>query len=418
MRLSGFRPSPLALAGLVALLWTVSSRALREFIWADLREGMLDLRALPQNSRRLARAGLVVLGLIIVALLFNDFWRANSPLVALTGAHIFRGQLLPLGLLPLTLFLLVIAWSFILTGVLHSHWAIRLLFLLVYELNAIGWVNSLNRSSARMELWIASAALVGVVLVFAIRWRARARPVLEFATLFALVSVIFLLAQSQELKTQQHFGIPTGLAKISFNVNFIGGLITPLLLLIGMNIADFTRRASHWVGDILTARAPRNVALLTLAALLAWRLYFTISDVLEQAAKVSARDHVFGLLGALGEVAMVALAWWIVTRFPHTDPDEETVAEEVEPWARPLVLTYSAVQLLTFLVLALLLVVAGSLRYQALQTTLFTIVDRLTNSFTTPWHLLLSISSVGLSLWLARKRTQRPRALSRNFRRA
>jgi hypothetical protein len=116
MRLSGFRPSPIAIAGLIALLWTVSSRALRDFIWADLREGMLDLRALPQNSRRLARAGLVVLGIIIVALLFNDFWRANSPLVALTGAQIFRGQLLPIGLLPMTLFLLVVAWSFILTG--------------------------------------------------------------------------------------------------------------------------------------------------------------------------------------------------------------------------------------------------------------------------------------------------------------
>jgi hypothetical protein len=95
-------------------------------------------------------------------------------------------------------------------GALHSHWAIRLLFLLIYELNAIGWVNSLVGRAQSTELWIAVGALVGVALVFIFRWRARARPVLEFAALFALVSVIFLLAQSQELKTQQHFGIPTG----------------------------------------------------------------------------------------------------------------------------------------------------------------------------------------------------------------
>src|SRR3712207_1378964 len=108
----------------------------------------------PYTTLFRSRAGLVVLGIVIVALLFNDFWRANSPLVALTGARIFRGQLLPVGLLPMTLFLLVIAWSFVLTGALHSHWAIRLTFLLVYELNAIGWVNSLIRSAHKSEIWL------------------------------------------------------------------------------------------------------------------------------------------------------------------------------------------------------------------------------------------------------------------------
>ena len=150
---------------------------------------------------------------------------------------------------------------------------------------------------------------------------------LEFAALFALISVVFLLAQRQELKTLHHFGIPTGLAKISFNVNFIGGLITPFLLLIGMNIADFTRRASHWVGDILTARTPRTAALLTLAALFAWRLYFVIVETLEHASKVSARDHMFGLLGALGEVVLVGVVWFAITRVHRAAPDEEAMAE-------------------------------------------------------------------------------------------
>ena len=404
MRLSGFRPSPIAIAGLIGLLWAVSSRALRDFIWADLREGMLDLRALPQNSRRLARAGLVVLGIVIVALLFNDFWRANSPLIALTGGRIFRGQLVPLGLLPMTLFLLVIAWSFLLTGALHSHWALRVVFLVLYELNAIGWLNSVFASSGdKLAIWLGGGATAGVALVFAVRWRARARPVLEFAIIFALVSVIFLLAQRRELQTQQMFGIPTGLAKISFNVQFLGGLITPLLLLIGMNIADFTRRASHWTGDILTARAPRLLALLTLGLLLAWRWFFTISETLEHGQKVSAQEQLYGLLGAFGEIAVVGFVWWLTARLHPTAPDEETMASEVEPWTRPLVLTYTAVQLVTFFLVALLMAVAVGRWFEPVQLTLFGVVDQMTNKVTGPWHLLFSVGSLVLSGWLARK---------------
>ncbi|HSH39679.1 MAG TPA: hypothetical protein VK993_12960 [Chthoniobacterales bacterium] len=403
MRLSGFRPSPIAIAGLIGLLWTVSSRALRDFIWADLCEGMLDLRTLPRNSRRLARAGLVVLGVVIAALLFNDFWRANSPLIALTGSRIFRGQLVPIGLLPMTLFLLVVAWSFVLAGALHSHWVLRVVFLLLYELNAIGWLNSVFAGEDRMTIWLGGGATAGVALVFTLRWRAPARPVLEFAAIFALVSVIFLLAQRRELQTQQLFGIPTGLAKISFNVQFLGGLITPLLLLIGMNIADFTRRASHWTGDILTARAPRLAALVTLALLFAWRWFFAITETIEHAGKVSTQEQFNGLLGALGDVAVVALIWWLTGRLHRDTPDEETMASEVEPWTRPLVLTYTAVQLVTFFIVALLMAVAVGRWAEPVQIALFGLVDQLTDKITDPWHLLFSAGALALSLWLARK---------------
>ncbi len=404
MRLSGFKPSPLALAGLIGLLWTVSSRAVRDFIWADLREGMLDLRGLPPNSRRLARAGLVVLGVVVVALLFNDFWRANSPLIALTGTRIFRGEVLPVGLLPMTLFLLVIAWSFLLTGALHSHWAIKSLFLLVYELNAIGWANSLFDSGGTTERWIAFGSALAIALIFLLRWRARPRPALEFAAIFALVSIILLLAQRQELKTLHLFGIPTGLAKISFNVNFLGGLITPLLLLIGMNIADFTRRASHWAGNVLTARAPRKTALFTLVALLGWRLYVVLQAIMEQANHVpSTRQHLLGLIGALGEIAVVGLVWWVLSRLHQRPPAEEEMAAEVEPWARPLVLGYSAVQLTIFLLLAVLMAVSRGAWFEGTRAFLFTLVNQMSGRFTDFWHLALSGALLAVAVWLARR---------------
>lgn len=221
-------------------------------------------------------------------------------------------------------------------------------------------------------------ATAGVALVFVLRWRAQARPVLEFAAIFALVSVIFLLAQRRELQTQQLFGIPTGLAKISFNVQFLGGLITPLLLLVGMNIADFTRRASHWTADILIARAPRAAALIMLVLLFAWRWFFVVVETLEHAGKVSAQEQINGLLGALGDVAVVAVIWWVTGQLHRDPPDEEAMAREVEPWTRPLVLTYTAVQLVTFVAVAFLMAVPVGSWLERVQLTLFGLVDQLT----------------------------------------
>jgi hypothetical protein len=157
-------PSPLALAGVVALLWTVSSCAVRDFVWADLRTGLLDLRAMPRNARLLARAGIVLFAAVMITMLIADFWRSQVPLIALSDMRGARAQLLPTVLLPITLFLLVVAWSFVLTGALHSHWALRLGLLLLYMLTALGWVMSVlaDRDGSKVQQWAAALALGGV----------------------------------------------------------------------------------------------------------------------------------------------------------------------------------------------------------------------------------------------------------------
>jgi hypothetical protein len=136
--------------------------------------------------------------------------------------------------------------------------------------------------------------------------------------------------------------------------------------------------------------------------LFAWRWFFGLRDTFAHAAEVSARDEISGLLGALGEIAIVGLVWWIVMRRRDT-PDEETMADEVEPWSRPLVLTYSAVQLVTFFIIALLMAVASGRWFHSTQTVLFGVVDQLTNKATAPWHVMFSIGAIALSLWMSRK---------------
>lgn len=403
MKWGGIKPSPIAIAGLVGLVWTASSSAVRDFIWADVREGMLDLRALPPNSRRLARGALLLLGVIIVALLLNDVWRANSPLIALTGGRVFRGQLLPVGLLPMTLFLLVVSWSFVLVGALHSHWALRVGLLTIYVLNAIGWANSILASATKQEIWLAGGAIAGVVALFALRWRSQPRPALEFAMLFALVSVIFLISQRQELHGEHLFGIPTGLAKISLNVNYLGGLITPLLLLIGMNIADFTRRASHWVSNILAERAPHGAAATVLVLLLAWRWYFAIAETANRAAKMSTSDYLFVSLGGLGEIAIVGIVWWITARLNASVSPEEEMAEEAAIWARPLVVAFSAVQLSSFVLVGFLMALATGSLFDRPRVLLFAAIDFMTTRVSTIWHVSLGAGAIAISIWLVRR---------------
>jgi hypothetical protein len=123
--------------------------------------------------------------------------------------------------------------------------------------------------------------------------------------------VVFLLAQAQEIDSQRKYGLPLALTKLSFNVNQLSGLITPLLLLIGMSIADFARRASHWGADIVSLRAPRWAAPALLLGVGSWRVYVAIAETAEYAAKSSTRELWLGYVGAFGEVAAVGVVWWI-----------------------------------------------------------------------------------------------------------
>ena len=401
-------PSPLALAGVVGLLWTVSSAAVRDFVWADLRKGLLDLRPMPRNARLLARAGLVLFGAMIITMLVADFWRSQVPLIPLTEMRGARAQLLPTVLLPLTLFLLVVAWTFVLTGALHSHWVLRVGLLLIYMLTALGWVNSIlaGRDGGKLQVWTAAAALAGVVLFFLLRWRAKARPAFEFSVLFACVAVVFLLAQAQELESQRKFGLPLALAKLSFNVNHLSGLITPLLLLIGMSIADFTRRASHWAADIISLRTPRWAAPTVLLILGIWRVYVAINETADYAAKSSARELWLGYVGAFGEVAVVALVWCLVARLNRSANggiSEDHLADEAEGSARPLILAFTAVQVISFVLLGAVMAIPGRFAFDAIRNQLFWLVDMLSGRVTTHWPLVLSVAAVLAAMWLARR---------------
>ena len=318
--LQRLRPTRATLAAAIGLLWAVSFGAVRDFVWADLREGMLRLDGHSRVTRGLVWLGFALLFGMVGALLFNDIWRLLFPLLPLTGSGAAgwagRGALLPVALIPVTLFLFAVAWSFVLAGALHSHPAIRLLALLLYLLTALSWTgisaSTIAPQPFAKELSLAALAIVPLFLL--LRWRATPRPVLEFAVLLLLVSVTLALAQLQAVALWRATGTPVVLVQVQASVLAAETLVAPLLLLIGVDIANFARQAAGWSVAIIAERLPRWAPYLLLVLVAGWRLRVVLGELLDRLGESSIRAELLAYAGALGEVLCVGLVWWLVTR--------------------------------------------------------------------------------------------------------
>jgi hypothetical protein len=259
--LQRFRPSRTTFAALAGLAWALSFGAVRDFVWADLREGMMSTHGLSRAMRVLVWSGFALLGAMIGALLFNDLWRVLSPLIALehvSASNAGRGALLPVAVIPATLFLIALSWSFMLAGVLHSHPALRVVALLLYVPFALVWVGA-GASDLAGSAGATLAALVAVLAVplfFAVRWRAVERPEFEFAILLALVTAACAIGQARALALWRSTEMPLALAVVELSVAQLKGLVMPMLFLLGLDIAAFTRQGAGWATRFVAERLP------------------------------------------------------------------------------------------------------------------------------------------------------------------
>ncbi len=406
------RPTRGTLAALVGLMWALSFGAVRDFVWSDLRSGMIDLRGLARTTRALVWIGFALLAAMVGAFLFNDFWRELFPLVPLGQGAVGRGELLPVALVPVTVFMLTVAWSFVLAGALHSHPVLRLAAMALYTLTAASWLQSVLDSSfaSVSDRVIAWGALGLVPLFFLLRWRARPRPAAEFLALLLPVSLAFLFGHLREVASSRAFGINLELARLNFQVLLLTSLVKPLLLRIGLDIAAFTRQAADWASATLADRLPLGFLRLLLLALLGWQLYGALMAVQERIAATTVGVEALAYAGALGEVLLVGAVWWLVGRLagPASErPTQEEVAEEVERHLLPLLLLTQVVGLATFVLLLSGTVVA---RIPALVTRITGLAGWLAATGLTAWDRLVAVGVLLLALWLAR-RGQRALAL-------
>lgn len=327
------RPSPTLLVALIGLLWAFSFGAVREFIWADVRKGMIHLDGLSRVTRGLVVLGFGLLFLMVGALLFTDVWRAQFELLPLEtrSTTIGRGSLLPILLAPATLFLFSVAWAFALAGALHSHWAIRLAIVALYLLAALGWSSRLGTLDLGPGT-LSWGALAGVPCFFLIRWWAVPRPSIEFAVLLPLVGVTLALLQSQGVDTWRLSGLPNFLLDLSGSVQSLSTLAFPLLVRLGLNIADFTQRAAGWTVSLAADRLPKCAPPTVLALLLGWRLWEVAQEAVVRVRDSSVEAEALPFLGAFVVPLSVGLVWWLVIgRRAKPRPGSATVAADDRP---------------------------------------------------------------------------------------
>jgi hypothetical protein len=388
----------------------VAFDALHDFVWADLREGVLDLRGLGSPLRALVWLGFGLLLLVIIAILQGDLWRQTFPLVALTQGIPGRGSLVPTAVVPVTYFLLSLAWAYVLAGALRSRRLIRFGVLGIWLLNTFGGLIS-GGTVGILGYATSGLTLLAVPVSFAIFSFLKPRRVLELLVMLALVTANNAVNQVQGMQTWQISGMPLMLMRLKFELFGLQSIIMPLLLLVGMDVAGFTVRAAGWVSGIVEERLPDRAPAVLLLALLAWRLWQTGEEAIGWLTAGPLDLQVAALVGGLAVLLLVGVAWWGVqalTPGEQEPPDREEVEGVAARLAPPVVLAYSA----TLAIAVVITAVAVAITVVAvLVPSLVPVQERLVglvgqvgkNDTQWVWHLIVSAGTLTGAYLLARR---------------
>ena len=76
--LNRLRPARATLVAVLGFAWAITFGALRDFVWADIRAGMIDLRGFSRATRLIILLGLLLIFSLAGLLLFGNVWRTQS----------------------------------------------------------------------------------------------------------------------------------------------------------------------------------------------------------------------------------------------------------------------------------------------------------------------------------------------------
>ena len=447
-RLKSLRSGHASIAAVLSFVWAITFGALRDFVWTDIHNGLIDLRGFSRATRLIVLLGFALIFILAVLLLFGNVWRMHSTLISMPTlmGMAGRGRLVPLVLVPVTYLLLALAWAFALNGLLHSHWLARAGILILYLLAGLERIAVLIPEvtysvTPPYELLLRGGLLLCVPVFYALRWRRPERPALEFIVLLALVTSSLAITQLRDFEDWQLSGTPLLLSNLESDLLNFRLLASPLLLLIGIDVANFTRKLAGWTASVVHERLPAQVpgtptnlvfraalgistAWIILIVLVAWHLTISISELVQRLAASSWGTELPAYAGALGMVALLGAWVWLAPPrhgFEAAEPealqvpeaerwgwDEEALARTVERAAPLLVLAYLATQLLAFV----LLLLAGAFPYASFARGAIELADTASSQFTTTWHLLVYAVALCVAIWLRRRFADRPTRLA------
>jgi hypothetical protein len=383
----------------------------RDFVWQALRDGAIRVRGLSPATVAVVVVAFVLLVLTIVSFAAGDLLRTGRELLVVPNGTPGRGTMVPGPLVPATFVLVAVGSSLLLAGALHAALAVRVAVLLVFASVAatfLGLADALEGTSG-VAVWPGWLLAGAVPVVFALRWRGRPRPGLEFALMLALVGATLAFSAHAIFRSDEISGSGFALQELSLLLGLLVGLSTPLLFVAGLDIIGFGLDLATWTLRFIDRRIAQWAVNVGLAVLGAWRLRDVVANVVRGIDDAGAGDTLLPLLGATVLVAALWTYWWaigtVAGRRPGTATGDDVVDHGSARVRLPLGLAYAGVPFLVIPLLFLLqalgyLGIADVGFYEALSSLAGALND---DWVITTYRVVLGLVLVVVGMLLARR---------------
>lgn len=328
------------LAILLGPLWV---RTFRD----PVRDGHLRLTALSPTERQLARAGLVLLAVLLGSVLFAGLWR-SGPLVQVTTSVDLR--FVPVAAFPVALLGLFLGWGLLCWGALAAAPSVRVAVAAVFlatnstlsvtgigaglgtwmlehggQLMRVGYLGTpgLLVLSAVLHPWARNRPRVSGVLTVAFRTLVLASLLLVFGTMLAI-----------HLDSGESGFVVLMPGILDASMFQVDAFLLPLVYVAAITVIDFALDVSSSLAEPARRLSRRWVRLLLVAILAAKVL---VEVVLERDAwRVALVYQPVAVVRTAVYVVLLGLLVAAVSRFPHSD--DYALAKERTMYGASLVL--------------------------------------------------------------------------------
>lgn len=392
---------------------------LRDFVWADIRDGRLRLNGLSRPVQFMIISGFLMVLYLLGVIIFNQSIRSSQDLISLTftQATLGRGGLVSETAVPLTLFALTLGWSFMVAGAIRiNRWLkyfIFYIYLLLFSQMFLSFVGAISVSiinPARIiQLLLAIGAYLLIPLFVIYRSFRPARPGFEFVIIFGLLGTFMGMAHLAQVAAWQEFGTALGFTSIELMMSTLVLLVLGFVVLIGVEIARFVRKTAVWSGAIIWYRLPNTILRPALFGL----LLLLIVRILQQSAVYFQQQLAGDALRAYGGALLVPLSviglwelikWLNQNSFPAVS--ESAIDETVDRYALPFIVGMILLALIN-VVLLLPLPILLLIGLDGLIDGLDGFTQWLTD-LNDPFIILVGLVALGIGLWFGRQKRPLP----------
>ncbi|MEM9777106.1 MAG: hypothetical protein AAF902_21180, partial [Chloroflexota bacterium] len=336
---------------------------INRFILSDVREGRLSLAGMSHSVKSIVYIGFIVLLIANVMILTGDPFRQSSTLLAIDNPDgLLRGVNLPSLAFPFTLFLIVLAWGFFLSGTIRAarwiKWSVLVVFyiFLVPQWGVSVLSLGLNLSIGRVLMAVCSTLGLIVILVysFAARWVKQPRPAMDFCVMFVCSGFALNVLQIAQIGGGTLIEQSSIAIQLSANILPFFLLVFPFVIQLGMEIAKFVLDLSFWSAEIIRYRFARRpwAIYIALFALTVLQLNAIGQRTADYFQTVSVADGLRGYLGNGIIILIVWAVWWFIYRVKPTHfrfVNNDKLIEHTDSLVPPTILLMISVPILALL---------------------------------------------------------------------